>query len=85
MTISSKFTICHSAKSCYIHREEDKVVCQVQSKPEWVSLNIQQAVTISWDDTVIPDQETGQYFTYKPDPIINEIHPRVAIPRYEVN
>ena len=61
------------------------MVCQVQSKPESVSLNIQQALTISWDDTVIPYQETGQFFTYKPDPIINDIHPRVTIRRYEIN
>ena len=61
------------------------MVCQVQSKPEWVSLNVQQAVTISWDDIVVPHQGTGQFFTYKPDPIIDDIHPRVTIRRYEIN
>ena len=59
------------------------MICQVQSKPELVSLNIQQAVTMSWDDADIPEQETGQFFTYKPDPIINDVHPHVTIHRYE--
>ena len=68
-----------------IDREEDNVVCQVQPKPESVSLNVQQVVSITWVDTLFPHQETGQFFTFKPDPIINDIHPRVTIRRYEMN
>ena len=59
------------------------MVCQVQSRPEVASVNTQQRVAISWSDPAVPDQETGFYFTYKPDPVVADIHPTVTIRRYQ--
>ena len=59
------------------------MVCQVQSRPEGVPVNIRQRVAISWSDPALSDQETGFYFTYKPDPVLADIHPTVTILRYQ--
>ena len=61
------------------------MICQIQEKPEGSSVNIQQPVTISWEDPAVPDQDTGWNFTYKPDPILDAIHPNVTVPRLEKN
>ena len=44
-------------------------------------LNVPQTVTISRTSDVIDDLETDLEFTYKPDPVIEEIHPNITIVR----
>ena len=56
----------------------------MQSKPEDVLVNTEQQVNVSWEDPAVPDQITQQVFTYKPDPVIEDIHPNVTIPRYAI-
>ena len=44
-------------------------------------LNVPQTVTISWTSDGMDDLETDLGFTYKPDPVIEEIHPNITIVR----
>ena len=46
-------------------------------------LNTEQPVKIVWSEANMPDEVTRFTFTYKPDPRVSNIHPRVTIPRYQ--
>ena len=80
-----KFSECLCDVNIFFDREEIKVVCHLQSKPQGETVNTKLPVIISWEDPVVSDQDSGQFFTYKPDPVIADIHPYVTIRRYEIN
>ena len=69
----------------FFDREEARVVCHLQSKPPGESVDTKLPVIISWEDPTVPDQDSGQFFIYKPDPAIADIHPNITIRRYEMN
>ena len=60
------------------------MVCRVEPKLEDVSVDTEQSVILKWDDPDLDDLDTGFSFTYKPDPTIQDIHPNITIPRYNI-
>ena len=62
--------------------EDDKVVCQTLSLSNEEILNEPQAVKVSWLNTEIPVEETRYNFTYKADPEIKDIEPKLTIIGY---
>ena len=62
--------------------EDDKVVCQTPSLSNEEILNEPQAVKVSWLNTEIPVEETRYNFTYKADPQIKDIEPKLTIIGY---
>ena len=61
--------------------DDDKVVCETPSLSNEDILNEPQAVNVSWINTDIPVKETRYNFTYKADPEINDIEPKLTIIR----
>ena len=57
------------------------MVCQVEPKPQDVSVDTEQPVILKWNDPDLDNLDTGFSFTYKTDPDIQDIHPNVTIPR----
>ena len=62
--------------------EDDKVACQTLSLSNEEILNEPQAVKVSWLNTEIPVEETRYNFTYKADPEIKDIEPKLTIIGY---
>ena len=62
--------------------EDDKVVCETPSLSNEEILNEPQAVKVSWLNTEIPDEDTRYNFTYKADPEIKHIEPKLTIIGY---
>ena len=62
--------------------EDDKVVCETPSLSNEEILNEPQAVKVSWLNTEIPDEKTRYNFTYKADPEIKDIEPKLTITGY---
>ena len=83
--LSSFVTYILHTINCHFHNRNDtRMVCQVEPKPEDVPVEKEQSVTLKWDDPDAEDLDTGFSFTYKPDPDVNNINPNVTIPRYNI-
>ncbi len=57
-----------------------KVVCQTSAG---TLNNLEQVsnIMVSWIYSNLPDRDTGFDFTYKPDPLIESIHPQLTVLR----
>ena len=44
-------------------------------------INMPQTINISWRLDIIDDLKTDLKFTYKPDPVIEAIHPNITVVR----
>ena len=64
-----------------IGRKFEEVICPTEPLLDLNMLNVPQTVTISWTSDGMDDLETDLAFTYKPDPVIEEIHPNITIVR----
>ena len=59
----------------------EEVICLTGPLHDLYALNLPQTVTISWTPDAMDDFKTDLTFTYKPDPVIEEIHPNITIVR----
>ena len=59
----------------------EEVICLTEPLPDLSMLNVPQIVTISWTSDGMDDFKTDLAFTYKPDPVIDNIHPNITIVR----
>ena len=64
---------------CAFLSNQTEVVCLTDPLHDESLLNVSLPVVISWNNTEVPDKETGFSFTYGPDPVITDITPNKTI------